>query len=399
MYTPSTETLQKYADVMVNFALGFTKGVKKDDVVLIQYYTPAKPLALEVYKMLLVQEAHPILKNYDFEFEKAFYEFANPTQLEFFPNKYTKGMIDTIDHRIFLLADEEPLFLKNINPKKLMQANKSKRLYRKWLNEKEDKGKLSWTLCLYGTPAMAHEAGISLEAYWQQIEKACFLDQSDPVNQWRSVQSQMTNTIEKLNSLDIDKIRITAKGTDLTLQLGEKRRFIGGRGANIPSFEIFTSPDWRGTNGHIFLDYPLYRYGNIIKDIYLEFKEGKIVKATAAQNENLLHEMIAQENADKIGEFSLTDKRFSKIDSFMAETLFDENYGGSYGNTHIAIGSSYHDTYTGDPLVMKDADWVKLGYNESTEHCDMISTTRRTVEITTKNGDVKVIYKDGEFKL
>ena len=56
--------------------------------------------------------------------------------------------------------------------------------------------------------------------------------------------------------------------------------------------------------------------------------------------------------ANKVGEFSLTDIRFSKIDRFMANTLFDENYGGKYGNCHIAVGSSYSDTYDGDPAKL-----------------------------------------------
>ena len=53
--------------------------------------------------------------------------------------------------------------------------------------------------------------------------------------------------------------------------------------------------------------------------------------------------------AARIGEFSLTDHRFSRIDRFMADTLFDENFGGKFGNCHIALGSSYADTYAGDP--------------------------------------------------
>ena len=66
--------------------------------------------------------------------------------------------------------------------------------------------------------------------------------------------------------------------------------------------------------------------------------------------------------ANKVGEFSLTDKRFSRISVFMANTLYDENYGGRFGNCHVALGSSYTDTYRGNPAELSPALRRKLGY-------------------------------------
>ncbi len=120
------------------------------------------------------------------------------------------------------------------------------------------------------------------------------------------------------------------------MSVGEQRRWLGGRGRNIPSFELFTSPDWRGTEGWIYCNQPLYRYGNLVKGIRLAFVDGLVSEASAEQNEQVLKEMIATEGADRIGEFSLTDRRFSRITRFMAQTLYDENVGGAHGNTHIA---------------------------------------------------------------
>ena len=82
---------------------------------------------------------------------------------------------------------------------------------------------------------------------------------------------------------------------------------------------------------------PLYRYGQVIKDVYLRFENGIIVEFDASENKELLAEMIKIENANKVGEFSLTDGRHSHITRFMGETLYDENMGGPEGNTHIAI--------------------------------------------------------------
>jgi aminopeptidase len=197
--------------------------------------------------------------------------------------------------------------------------------------------------------------------------------------------------------MPIDKLHIEGKDVDLWITLGEKRRWLGGRGANIPSFELFTSPDWRGTEGWIKFNQPLYRYGNLIEGIELEFKKGKVVKAKAKKNEKVLKEMIKVPNANKVGEFSLTDNRLSRITKFMANTLYDENVGGRYGNTHIALGKSYTDAYTGNQARVTKAGWKKLGFNDSAVHTDIISTTNRTVTAHLKNGKEKVIYKNGRF--
>ena len=147
-------------------------------------------------------------------------------------------------------------------------------------------------------------------------------------------------------------MHVAGEDVDLQVSVGESRRWLGGRGRNIPSFEIFTSPDWRGTNGWINFNQPLYRYGNLVKGIRLEFVDGRVTEASAEQNERVLTEMIATEGADRVGEFSLTDRRFSRITRFMAQTLYDENVGGEFGNTHIALGRAYQDAYDGDPSTL-----------------------------------------------
>ena len=83
----------------------------------------------------------------------------------------------------------------------------------------------------------------------------------------------------------------------------------------------------------------------------------------------------------------------------MAETLFDENMGGPHGNTHIAVGMSYRDTYAGDPSKLSKKEAEALGFNDSSVHTDMISTAPRTVTAHLKNGKEIVIYKHGQFVL
>lgn len=410
-YTPSDQLLKKYADVLVNFALGGGKGIKKGDVVRVSAAESAKPLFTEVCKAVIDAGGH-VISNYGPDDEKGdkrrnesfsryFYEKATPHQIEYFPEKYLKGLADTIDHSIYILSDADPHALKGVDPKKIMQRGVSLKPFKDWLNEKEWKNNFTWTIALYGTPAMAKEAGLSEKAYWGQIIKACFLDEADPIKTWKQVYREIENYRSKLNKLSpkIDKLHAVGPDMDLWISLGEKRAWHAGSGRNIPSFEIFTSPDWRGTNGWIRFNQPLYRYGNKVTGIELEFKDGLVVKAKAKENEKLLKEMIATKGANKIGEYSLTDRRHSRITKFMAETLFDENMGGPYGNTHLALGMSYRDTYAGDVSKLTTKEAERLGFNDSSVHTDIISTTKRTVTAHLKDGSTKVIYKDGEFVL
>ncbi len=328
-----------------------------------------------------------------------FYDAANDTQLDYFPAKYMRGLIDEMDHQVSILADSDPHALESVDPGRIMRRGEAMRTLLDWRSEKENAGRFSWTLGLYGTPAMAAEAQLSIEEYWEQIVHACFLDMEDPIARWREIGQRLDETRERLDALDIERVHVLGEDVDLWVSVGEQRRWLGGRGRNIPSFEIFTSPDWRGTEGWIRFNQPLYRYGNLVKGIRLAFADGRVIEASAEENERILTEMIATEGADRVGEFSLTDKRFSRITRFMAHTLYDENVGGPFGNTHIALGRSYQDAYAGDPSAVKSEEWDRLGFNNSSVHTDIVSTSDRVVTAQLRGGEERVIYRDGEFQL
>jgi aminopeptidase len=298
-----------------------------------------------------------------------------------------------------VISDSDMHALEAVPPEKIMRRGAAMKPWMEWRAEKENAGRFTWTLGLYGTPAMADEAGLSEAEYWQQITDACFLEEADPIARWREVSRQINDYRERLNALEIDRLHIVGEDVDLRISIGEQRQWVGGSGRNIPSFEIFTSPDWRGTDGWIYFNQPLYRYGNLVRGVRLEFAQGRVVNASAEHNEAVIREMVATANADKLGEFSLTDSRFSKITRFMAETLYDENVGGPFGNTHVALGNAYRDCYAGDPATLSAEDWERLGFNDSSVHTDIVSTTDRTVTATLRDGSERVIYAGGHFQL
>jgi aminopeptidase len=403
-YVPSQEILERYASVLVDFALGSGEGIKAGDVVRVTSPECAKPLYMELVKAVWRAGGH-VIGGYHPDEEQgmsgslAFYQLAGDAQLDHFPAHLMRGLVDEMDHQVAVIADADPHALEAVDPAKIMRRGESLRPLMDWRGEKENEGRFTWTLGLYGTPAMAAEAEMSSEEYWEQIVHACFLDEQDPIARWQQVGSQLDETRERLDALEIERVHVQGEDVDLWVSIGEQRRWLGGRGRNIPSFELFTSPDWRGTEGWIRFDQPLYRYGNLVKGISLSFADGRVTEARAQQNEPILREMIATDGADRVGEFSLTDRRFSRITRFMAQTLYDENVGGPHGNTHIAVGRSYQDAYAGDPAGVPQEEWERLGFNDSSVHTDIVSTTERVVTAQLRGGDERVIYRDGQFQL
>jgi aminopeptidase len=327
-----------------------------------------------------------------------FYDHASQQQLTTFLDKYFKGLVKQVDHRIAVLADHDVHELDNVSPKKIMLVQKSAKPLVQWFDKKENEGLYTWTLASYGTSSMAKEAGLSEKAYWDQIIKACYLDKTDPITEWKKTSREVQRIAAKLTKLQIEKLHVEGKDVDMHYTLGEKRKWLGGGGRNIPSFEVFTSPDWRGTEGWIYFNQPMTKYGPKVEGIKLYFEKGRVVKSSALKQQRFLTELLATDRgASRIGEFSLTDKRLSRITKFMHDDLYDENIGGPFGNTHLAVGKSYHDTYDGDVSRLTKSLAKELGYNESVVHTDMISTTDRVVTVTLKDGSQKTIYKNGQF--
>lgn len=397
--------LKKYAQVMVHYALNNGKGINKDDTVFLVGQECAKDLFMAVGKEVyaaggnLITSYHPN-NLYDNSLTRYLLQNGSDEQIGFFAEPYWKGIVDAADHILFIISEPDIHYLEGLPASKISRMNSARAPYMKMREKKEQDGKLSWSLCLYGTQSMADEAGLSLTGYWEQIIEACYLREDDPVAKWKQVQAEIEFIKDKLDALDIDKVHIQGDDVDLHITIGGHRKWLSGGGKNIPSFEIFTSPDWRGTQGSIRFNQPLYYSGKRIAGVSLHFENGIVVESCATENEDALKEMIAQENADKVGEFSLTDKRHSRITKFMATTLFDENMGGAFGNTHIALGNAYKDTFAGDMSKVTEEQWAEMGYNSCPKvHTDIISTTNRRVTARLRNGSEKLIYKDGQFVL
>jgi len=405
-YRPSEEILAKYAELLVKFGLQTRAGKQLGKGSVVEFTVPevAKPLYHHLQTAILKAGYNPLgvfLPSNDeqYNFTKNVFDHASKGQLEFFADKYYRGRIDQADATIFIIAETDPNALADVDPKKIMTRAAAMKPAKDLRFKKIDAGKMSWTLGLYGTDAAAKEAGMSTKAYWDQIVNACYLDSSDPVKEWKKINKTVQKTAQKLTDLKIKSVHMVGEDVDLHIGIGKDRTWKAGGGNNVPSYEVFTSPNFREVNGWIKFNQPLLRYGSRIEGIELHFKDGKVTKSSATKNEKVLKEMIKNKGGNQVGEYSLTDARLSRITEFMAETLYDENVGGKFGNSHIALGSAYRDCYVGDPTKVSDKKWDKLGYNDSVVHTDIVTTTDRTVTATLYDGTKKVIYKKGQFTI
>lgn len=396
-YIPSYDLLKKYADILVKFGLRGGKWAKAGETIFVQIPECAKPFYLPLQKAILEIGAHPIMEYSPDGVTKHFFEHANDDQIMFYPSHFLHGKVEQMTHVISIIAEADKYELKDIDAKKMAARIQSRKEYKEKRVKKEMDGKMSRTLWLYGTQAMADEVGMSLEEYRQEIINACYLDSDDPIAERKKTVENIEIIKRKLNALSIEYIHVESEDADLKIKIWTNRQRLGWGWANIPSFEIFTSPDRRETNGRMKFNQPLYYFGQLISGIYLKFENGIIIDFDASENKEGLKEMINTPNMNKLWEFSLTDGRFSHITKFMGETLYDENVWGPEWNTHIAIGSAFNDTYTGDASVLTQEDLEALGLNQSAGHTDIISTKRRTVTATLSDGSKKIIYQNGQF--
>jgi len=392
--------IRKYADVLLwGLKTSRTESFRKNDVIMIRYDLGAVVLAECLQEKILDMGIHPVLRmGLTSNMERSFFEKANNQQLRFQPPG-ERELCQGLNGGIYLHAPQSLTHLSHIDPRKIGQAAVARKPFRELLDEREQRGAFGWTLCMLPTAELAKRACLSMRQYTNQIVKACYLDSDDPVRAWKTLFQEAMAVKRWMNSLDVEYYHVVSEHTDLSVVPGKQRRWIGISGHNIPSFEVFLSPDWRGTEGVYFADQPSFRTGNLVKGVRLTFRKGKAVGVEADKGRDFVVKQLSiDEGACRVGEFSLTDKRFSKIDKFMANTLFDENFGGRHGNCHIALGASYADTYDGNVKQLTNEKKKKLGFNDSALHWDLVNTEEKVVTAHLCSGREVVIYENGMFK-
>lgn len=359
------QRIEKLAKLCVHYSV----EIKPKEQVIIRGSELAFPLINEIYKEFLLSDAYPlIMPNLDVAY--TFYKYAKEHQLKFVSPVY-KFLYENIDVSINVWCQPNPKKLSSIDPSKIRMSAASRRELAEIFNKRAAEGKLKWVLLPYPINAQAQEAAMSFEEYEDFVYSSCLVDKEDPIAEWRKISQQQEKICEFLNQ--VSEIRIVGEDTDLTFNV-QGRKWINSDGKrNMPSGEVFTAPLENSANGTIRFTYPGIYSGKEVEDITLTFKDGTVVKASAAKGEDLLQQILKIDGANRIGEAAIGTNY--GITKFTKNMLFDEKMGGTI---HIALGNSYPESG---------------GLNKSAIHWDILKDMK-TGEIY---ADGKLFYKNGKF--
>lgn len=280
-------------------------------------------LAREVYKAIVRAGAVPIYDIIDDSVSAFFYKHANALQLSQKPD-VAEFIATKADKIITIVAEDNKGELSAADPKKVLERSKLMRPVKEQIMKKP------WVLTYTPTPSMAQDANMSMDDFEDFYFGATLRD-------WSVVENQMTAYAKRLS--EAKTLRVVGDRTDITMSVEGRTWIADDWKANMPGGEVFTSPVAETVEGEIFFTYPLYREGKIIRDIHLFFERGRVVKATATENEEYLHHILdTDEDARKLGEVAFGGN--PGITKYMFNMLFDEKMAGTM---HFALGQGFAD--------------------------------------------------------
>jgi aminopeptidase len=243
------------------------------------------------------------------------------------------------------------------------------------------------------------EPNEALDKLWDEMVYVCRLDADDPVAAWRERMEVIVASADRLTERRFDSLHLQGPGTDLTIGLMPSSKWLGadfqtadGRThyPNLPTEEVFTTPDPERVDGHVSATMPLELYGSYMNGIRIEFEGGRAVKIDADEGADALRAACAKDDgASRLGEVALVDKegRIGPLRTVFYETLLDENAA-----SHIALGNAY--TF---PLE-DEADRARA--NKSDIHVDfMIGSNDLDVDGITRDGDRVPVLRGGSWQI
>lgn len=330
------------------------------------------------------------------------------SKVEKWEEEKLKHRVKTLPARIYLMS-EDPDGLNGVDQEKMAKAGAARGMKIKKYRDEMD-NKYQW--CIAAVPGVAWAKKLfpnlrksqAVEKLWEAILTASRA-MDDPIAAWHEHNENLAKRCKYLNDLGIKTLEYkSSNGTDFTVGLLKEGKFSGGGeytlggdyyNPNIPSEEVFTSPDRNTANGVVHSAKPLSYNGQLIENFSIRFENGKAVEVHAEKNEELLRKMInMDEGASYLGECALIayDSPINNLGITFMNTLFDEN-----ASCHLALGRGF-------PECIKDYDKYtleeihKLGVNDSIIHEDfMIGTKDLAIMAHTYDGKTVQIFKDGNW--
>jgi aminopeptidase len=344
----------------------------------------------------------------DQHIRRAMIEHADEEVLEWSPPWVLERLRffgEELGAQISIAGDPEPELLADLDPERVGKARplEAMRTYLALVNSQ----RLNWTIVPYPTEGWAATVfgEPDVDRLWDAVELALRLDEDDPVAAWNERLDELERRAEDLNDRGFDAVRLRGPGTDLTVGLLPEARWAcarfttaGGRThiPNLPTEEVFTTPDFRRTQGVVRSTKPLSLFGTLVRDLEIRFEDGRAVDVHAASGGDVLRtQMRSDEGAARLGELALVDgsSRVGKTGITFFETLFDEN-----ATCHIAYGNHVAPRVLDE--VPEPEEGTARGINYSTIHVDfMVGGPDVDVDGVTRNGDEVPILRRDEWQL
>ena len=310
---------------------------------------------------------------------------------------------------LFLTSSGDNL-MNDIDQNKMKIAAYQSLNTRKTYREKQSNNDISWCIAAASTQRWADllfkNEENNKEKLWELIFDISLVNEVNPCEAWVNKMNENAKMCQKLTNLKIKELQYqSSNGTNFKVELSKNAIWCGGSSAihgnnlivNLPTEEVFTTPNTYKTNGVIYASMPLVHAGIIIKDIMLEFKDGHVINFDASEGKEELENILTfDQYSNMLGEIALVDKN-SKIASsniLFYETLYDEN-----ASCHIAVGRGFKECIdNGENLNENELE--QLGYNKSKNHIDMmIGTKDLTIKAITYDNKEILIFKDGSFNI
>jgi aminopeptidase len=390
------ERLERYAELAVRVGANVQPGQEVFIQTAVEHNDLARALTRQAYR---AGASYVHVRYRDGHVRKAMIELG-PDEALTYSAGWLKEMFNSMAGNAIIgtTGDPEPDLMADVDGERIGRAVQQE-LVQIHMQQLSD-GSVNW--CGVGAPGEAWARQVfgepDVERLWENVAFCMRLDEPDPEAAWREHIERLAERADRLNELNADALRYRGPGTDLTVGLLPDVRWDSGASttsegieyvANMPTEEVFTSPDARRTEGTIRQTLPLPLSGQIVRGLELTFENGRAVRVEAESGADLVRSHFASiENADRLGEVALvtSESRVGQTGLVYYDALYDEN-----ATCHIAYGAGLPFLVDGRP---------DEGLNVANTHVDfMVGGPELEIDAVLADGTVVPLIRGEEWQL
>jgi aminopeptidase len=407
MAEPYDHLLEKYARLVVRVGVNVQPGQEVEISCLPEQAEAARALAEEAYR---VGASRVSITYTDRHLQRAAVLHAPEELLGKTPEHLLDGVRawkETKPALISLTGNPFPTLMDGLDPARLAKSQPVDLISEAMPTITS--GKVAWTVVGAPTRGWADSVGVAdTAALWEAVAVSMRLDEADPEQAWRRHIAKLKARAEILNGHTFDKVRYQGPGTDITIGLAPESVWIGGSlendagvefVPNMPTEEVFMSPDWRRAEGSLRTAAPFFlsSMGAMVEDLELELRDGTITGVKASRGEAEVQqqfEMIPRSR--HLGEVAIVDadSRVAKTGLVFKDMLYDENVG-----SHVAWGMGYPSAFRGG-LELDPEQRIAAGLNQANTHVDIvIGSPEVQIDGYHADGSVVPVTRGDEFVL